>query len=194
MLGQSHGRAPRPAGHPGERLELDGREGEAGFLARHLGVVEEPLAEILVRENLPQRSLHRLLSHRRPPRYTVRCRNLPRATYAPDSHNPGIARLSSTSASASPVSLLIAPCSPDRFHATLPGTRQKARRKRPRHSVGRGPPEIRGIDTVRAARGLSAAGRDEKNLARAKKAIEHSGIRARPSYTRPLISSFGGVP
>ena len=51
-----------------QRLELDGREGETRLPARRLGVLEESLAEILVREKLPQRPFHRLLSHRRPPR------------------------------------------------------------------------------------------------------------------------------
>src|SRR4030095_3128378 len=52
-----------------KRLELDGREGETGRPARRLGVLEEPLAEILVGEKLPQRPFHCLLSHCRPPRF-----------------------------------------------------------------------------------------------------------------------------
>jgi hypothetical protein len=57
-------RAPR---HPGQSLQLDRQEGEPRFPARRLRVHEEPLAEFLIREKLPQRSLHSLLSHGRPP-------------------------------------------------------------------------------------------------------------------------------
>src|SRR5262249_12544223 len=54
-------------GKPRERLELDRRDREPSFPARELGVREESLAKILVREKLAQHSLHCLLSHRRAP-------------------------------------------------------------------------------------------------------------------------------
>ena len=59
--------------------EISSSMGETGLPARRLGVLEEPLAEILIGEKLPQRPLHRLLSHRRPPRVRVCRRNLPMA-------------------------------------------------------------------------------------------------------------------
>jgi hypothetical protein len=186
--------APRASRHARERLELDGREGEAGFPARCFGVLEEPPAEILVRENLLQRPLHRLLRHWRPPRSRFAAATSQwhaRARALTIQESPDFQALRRQRR---PAPCWIVPSSRARFHATLLGTRQRARRKRPRHSVGRGPPGIRGIDTVRAARGLGAAGRDDRNLARAKKSIEPSGNCARPSYTRPLISSFGGCP
>src|SRR5262245_26395774 len=73
----------RAARHARERLELDGREGETGLPARRLGVLEEPLAEILVGEKLPQYPFHRLLSHCRPPRFAVCCHASPKASSAP---------------------------------------------------------------------------------------------------------------
>src|SRR5207244_10848352 len=57
----------RFVGQPRERVELDRRKGEPGLPAGELGVRKEPVAEILVRKKLSQRSLHRLLSHSRPP-------------------------------------------------------------------------------------------------------------------------------
>ena len=163
---KAHERVSR---HSRERLELDRREGQAASQVTAPGFSKNRSREILIREKLAQRPLHRLLSHRRPPRYG----SLPQpskgklhAIVLTTQESPDFQALR---VPRRPGALLIASCSGCLILRKPLGTRQRAGRKQPRHSVGRGPLEIRGIGHGARAHGREAGGRDERSAARTTK-------------------------